>query len=191
VKLLGVEPVPGGTRLFFVFGKRVLDRLEAHEQRNHALRTLLGRPDDGLVAAVEQRLSLEKDLERSLRGADEELAALHAKSLAAETGALLTRHLENKDAAFLQKVIRLLLDADAGRMAFLTAEKDGDAFFALAAGSACGADVPRLGREGAAVLNGKGGGSGGRFQGKFTDLGRLGDVRAILEAAAESGPPVL
>jgi alanyl-tRNA synthetase len=185
VKLIGAEPAPGGTRLFFVFGKRVLDRLEAHEQRSHALRTLLGRPDDGLVAAVEQRLSFQKDLERSLRNADDELAALHAKSLAAEAGVLLARHFEDKDAAFLQKVIRPLLDADAGRTVFLTAEKDGGAFFALVAGSDCGADVPKLGREVAAILNGKGGGSGRQFQGKFTDLGRLGDARTALEAAVK------
>jgi len=185
VKLIGAEPAPGGTRLFFVFGKRVRDRLEAHEQRNHALRAILGRPDDGLVAAVEQRLSSEKDLERSLRGADEELAALYASSLAAGAGALLTRHFENKDAAFLQKVVRPLLGAGGGRMVFLTAEKGGGAFFALAAGNACGADVPRLGREVAAMLNGKGGGSGRQFQGKFADLGKLGDARAVLEAAAK------
>jgi Ser-tRNA(Ala) deacylase AlaX len=184
-KMIGTEPAPGGTRLFFVFGKRVLGRLEAHEQRNHALRTLLGCPDDGLVAAVEQRLSLEKEMERTLRSADDELAAMYAKSLTAEAGVLLARHFENKDTAFLQKVIRPLLDVDAGRMLFLTAEKDGGAFFALAAGSDCDADVPKLGREIAAILGGKGGGSGGRFQGKFTDLGKLGDARAALEVAAK------
>jgi len=184
VKLVGAEPAPGGTRLLFVFGKRVRGRLEAHEQRNHALRTILGRPDDGLVEAVERHVSLEKELERSLRGTDEELAALHASSIIAEKGALLTRHFENKDAAFLQKVTRRLLEASEGRMVFLTTGKDGGAFFSLAAGNRCVTDVPSLGREVAAILNGRGGGSGRQFQGKFTDLGKLGDARAFLDAAA-------
>jgi len=43
--LLGSEPVRGGTRLFFVAGGRLRHRLGAHEQRNAALRTLLGAPD--------------------------------------------------------------------------------------------------------------------------------------------------
>jgi Ser-tRNA(Ala) deacylase AlaX len=187
VKLLEAELAPGGVRLFFIFGRRVRHRLEAHERRNHALRTLLGRPDDGLVDAVERCLARGKEMERSLRGTDDELAAMHAKSLAAERGALLARHFENRDAAFLQRVAGPLLCADASRMVFLTAEKNGSAFFALAAGADCGADVPRLGREVAAALGGKGGGSGRQFQGKFTDLGKLGDARAVLEAAVKSG----
>jgi len=185
VKLIGAEPAPGGARLFFVFGKRVRGRLEAHEQRNHALRTILGRPDDGLVAAVEKHFSLAKNLERSLRSADEELAELYAKTLAAENVAFLTHHFENKDAAFLQRVARQLLEAATDRVVFLTAEKYGTAFFSLAAGNTCSADVPRLGREVAATLSGKGGGSGRQFQGKFTDLGRLADARAVLYAAAK------
>jgi alanyl-tRNA synthetase len=185
LKLIGSESVAGGMRLFFVFGKMVRNRMEAHEQRNHRLRTLLGRPDGELAAAVEQRLAHEKELERSLRRADEELAVLYAQSLAAENGPLLTRHFDGKDAAFLQKVVRPLLGVGAARLVFLTAEKDGAAFFSLASGGACEADVPRLGREVAAILDGKGGGSGRQFQGKFVDIGRLGEARAALEAAAE------
>jgi len=185
VKLIGAEPAPGGSRLIFVFGKRVRARLDAHEQRNHALRTILGRPDEGLVAAVEKHISLEKELERSLRSADEELAALYAKTFTAENKTFLTHHFENKDATFLQKVVRQLLDAASDRLVFLTAEKDGGAFFSLAAGNTCGADVPRLGREVAAILNGKGGGSGRQFQGKFTDLGKLAEARAILDTAVK------
>ncbi|MDR2562241.1 MAG: hypothetical protein LBC63_10805 [Holophagales bacterium] len=180
VKLLNSEPIRGGTRLHFVFGKRVRKRLEAHEQRNHKLRTLLGRPDEGLAESVEQRLESEKEMERQLRHAGEELASMYANSLAAQgsrgQGGLVCHHFENKDAAFLQKVTRNLLEAESGALAFLTAEKDGSGFFSLAAGANCEADVPSLGREIASMLEGKGGGSGKQFQGKFSGLGKLGEA---------------
>jgi len=179
-KLLGSEPIRGGTRLHFVFGKRVRERLEAHEQRSHKLRTLLGRPDEGLVESVEQHLESEKEMERQLRHAGEEIASLYAKSLAVQEshgqGGLLCHHFENKDATFLQKVVRNLLETEGGALAFLTAEKDGSGFFSLAAGSNCGADVPNLGREVASILGGKGGGSGRQFQGKFSGLSKLGEA---------------
>ncbi|MDR2697381.1 MAG: hypothetical protein LBB40_02775 [Holophagales bacterium] len=185
LKLLSAEPIRGGTRLFFIFGKRLRDRMEAHEQRGHQLRTILGRPDDALAAAIEQRIAHEKELERSLRHTEDELADLYAKFMAAEPGTLLVRHFENKDAGFLQKIVRLLLELDNNRAIFVTAEKDGNAFFSLAAGSACEADIPKLGREAAAVLNGKGGGSGRQFQGKFGDLSKLREAAAILRAGVK------
>jgi alanyl-tRNA synthetase len=183
LKLLDTETIRSGTRLFFIFGKRLRDRMEAHEQRGYQLRTILGRPDNALVAAIEQRLAHEKDLERSLRHAEDELAALYAKFLIMEPETLLTHHFENKDAGFLQKIVRLLLELDNNRAVFVTAEKDGSAFFSLAAGSACEADIPKLGREATAVLNGKGGGSGRQFQGKFGNLSKLHEAIAVLRAS--------
>jgi len=189
VKLLSSEPIRGGTRLHFIFGRRVRERLEAHEQRNHELRILLGRPDEGLAESVELHLESEKEMERQLRHAGEELASLYAKLLAAQggrgQGGLVCHHFENKDAAFLQKVARNLLEADSGALAFLTAEKNGSGFFSLAAGSNCRADVPSLGREIASILGGKGGGSGSgkQFQGKFSSLGNLGEAVERLAAS--------
>jgi len=185
LKLLNTEPIRGGTRLFFIFGKRLRDRMEAHEQRGHQLRTILGHPDDTLVASVEQHIAREKDLERSLRHTEGELAALYAKFMAAESGTLAVRHFENKDTGFLQKIIRPLLELDNNRIVFVSSEKDGNAFFNLAAGSNCEADIPKLGREIASVLNGKGGGSGRQFQGKFKDLSKLTEAVALLRAGVK------
>jgi hypothetical protein len=61
---------------------------------------------------------------------------LYTKSLAAQGShghwGLLCHHFENKDAAFLQKVTRNLLEAESGALAFLTAEKNGVGFSSLA-----------------------------------------------------------
>jgi alanyl-tRNA synthetase len=183
VKLIGTESIRSGTRLFFVFGRRLRTRLEAHEQRGHQLRTILGRPDDALVAAVEQRLTHEKELDRALRQAEDELAVAYAKLMLPQTGILLSQHFENKDAGFLQKFVRTLLESDDSRLVFATAEKGGSAFFSLAAGSSCQADLPALGRQAAAILGGKGGGSGKQFQGKFMDVKKVGEAREALAKA--------
>ncbi len=45
VALVSTEAIRGGTRLFFAAGGRARRRLAAHEERNAALRKLLGAPD--------------------------------------------------------------------------------------------------------------------------------------------------
>ncbi|MCL1893094.1 MAG: DHHA1 domain-containing protein [Holophagaceae bacterium] len=180
IKLLDTESIRGGTRLFFIFGKRVRSRLEAHEKRLQQLRTFLGRPDDGLVDAVEQRISHEKELERSLRHADDELATVYAKLLKDKQSVLLSEHFENKDSTFLQKLARQILESTNDRLLFITAEKDGNYFFNLCATPISQADIPKLGREVATLLNGRGGGSGKQFQGKFTEISKLEEAREMI-----------
>jgi alanyl-tRNA synthetase len=64
IKLLGTEPIRGGTRLFYVAGGRVRHRLTVHEARTARLRSLLGTPDEEIVTAVEARLELGRATEK-------------------------------------------------------------------------------------------------------------------------------
>ena len=86
LKLLGSESIRGGTRLFFLAGGRVRQRLEAHERRNAALRTLLGAPDEELKGALEGKLEQVRTSEKRVRLLEEELAATLAEALAAAAG---------------------------------------------------------------------------------------------------------
>ena len=76
LKLLGTEPMRGGTRVFFVAGGRALRRLGAHERRAAALRAALGAPDEALVTTVELKLEELRRTEKSLRAAEDELAGV-------------------------------------------------------------------------------------------------------------------
>jgi len=68
----------------------------------------------------------------------------------------------------------------AGAAAFFTATQDGQTFFLLIAGDGSTLDVPAKGREVAAVLGGRGGGSGKLFQGKAAGLeGRTGALAVL------------
>ena len=180
LKLLGTEPLRGGTRLFFVAGGRARHRLEAHERRNAALRNLLGAPDDGLAAALKTKLEQLRTLDRRVRGLEEDLADLLVEALAARPGALVEHHFEGKDVAFLQRAGRQLVAAAPDKAAFFTATQDGQSFFLLIAGDGSTLDVSVKGREVAAALGGRGGGSGKLFQGKAAGLeGRDGALASL------------
>ena len=180
LKLLGTETLRGGTRLFFAVGVRARRRLEAHEQRCARLRTLLGAPDEGLVAVVEAKLDQLRLAEKQLRALEDELAASLVEVLAAGPGALVERHFEGRDAAFLQKLARQLVAAAPDKAAFLTASAADAHCFVLAAGASAGLDVAAAGREIAALLEAKGGGAKGFFQGKAAGLARREEALARL-----------
>jgi alanyl-tRNA synthetase len=181
LKLLGTEGIRGGTRLFFVAGRRARLRLGAHEKRNAGLRALLGAPDEELVAALQIKLDQLLALERRVRRSEEELAGYLSAALAARPDAFVEAHLEDRDAGFLQKVARQVLAADPAKAVFLTTDAGGQGAFLLSAGEVSSLDVPAAGKAVAAILGAKGGGAGKSFQGKAPSLAaREQAVAAIL-----------
>jgi alanyl-tRNA synthetase len=166
--LIGSETMRGGTRLFFVAGGRLRRRMAAHEARNARLRSLLGSPDGELAAAVEHRLERERELERQVRALDEDLSEALADRLASSPAPVVSGDFEGRDAAFLQRVARRL--SGSQKVALLTAGSGEKGFFAVVAGESIRLDVQAVGRKVAAILGGRGGGSGRLFQGKATTL---------------------
>jgi len=166
VKLLGTEPMRGGTRLFYIAGGRVRHRLASHEVRSARLRSLLGTPDAEIVAAVEARLDLGRAAEKRIRTLEEELAAAVAETLAARPDRVVSAHLEGKDTPFLQRIAKRLVSTE--KAAMLTASAAEGGFFVLVAGEGVTLDVQAAGRELAGIMGGRGGGSGRTFQGKVT-----------------------
>jgi Ser-tRNA(Ala) deacylase AlaX len=180
LKLLGIESIRGGTRLFYVAGGRVRHRLGAHEHRNAALRTQLGAPDEDLVPALQIKLDQLLALERRSRKLEEELAGHQAAALAARPGAFVEAHLADQDMAFLQKLARGVLAADPAKAVFLTADGGGQGLFLLSAGEGSRLDVPAAGKAVAAILGAKGGGAGKSFQGKAPSLAARAEAVAAV-----------
>src|SRR5664279_2371787 len=129
LKLLGTEGIRGGTRLFFVAGRRNRLRQGAHEQRNAGLRALLGAPDEDLVSALQIKLDQLLALERRARKMEEQLADFQAAELAVQPGSFVEAHLEGRDLAFLQKLARGILAVDPSKAVFLTTELGGQGLF--------------------------------------------------------------
>jgi alanyl-tRNA synthetase len=183
VALLSTEPLRGGTRVFFAAGGRARRRMARHEARTAALRSALGAPDDGLLDAAKAKLAQLAEAQKALRRAEEALAEAAADALLAAGGRAVRAHFEGRDMSHLQAVARRFATAAGPRAALLTASREGQHVFALAAGDGFG-DAQALGREVAALLGGKGGGSGRVFQGKVPDLT---GVERALARLAEAG----
>ncbi len=182
VVLLSTEALRGGTRVFFAAGGRARRRLKRHEERNASLRAALGAPDDGLLGAAMAKRDQLSDAEKDLRRAEDALAGAAADALLSGTGRVAQAHWEGRDMAFVQTVARRFAEKAGERAALVTATKDGAHVFALGAGEGFG-DAQALGREVAALLGGKGGGSGRVFQGKAADLAGVGRALARLAGA--------
>jgi len=170
IKLLGTEPMRGGTRLHWVAGGRMRRRLAAHEARNAALRGLLDAGEDDFVPLVERRQGELRELERRLRATVSELAAAAAATLAARPEPLVEAHFEGRDATFLQQVARELVRLAPAASALLTAGSESTCFFVLVLGEGAAGEAQALGRELAEALGGRGGGSGRTYQGKAASL---------------------
>lgn len=188
VKLLGCEPIRGGTRLSFVAGRRARQRMDAHEARNARLREKLGAPDPDLVGALETKLEQLQGLERRLRHLEEEAAEALAQSLARSPGPLAERHLAGRDAAFLQRTARTVAAQAPALTVLLTGGDPGKHAFLLACGAASGQDAATLGRALAQTLGGRGGGSGSFFQGICPTLDTRDEALKALQASLGLAP---
>ncbi|MFI5197964.1 MAG: hypothetical protein ACHQJD_05050 [Thermoanaerobaculia bacterium] len=179
VALLSVESLRGGTRLFFVAGRRARRRLARHEERNAALRKSLGAPDAGLVDAAKAKLDQLSETQRALRRAEEERIVAATDAALVAPARVVHAHFEGRDMAFVQTVARRFAEKAGARAALFTATRDGQHVFALGAGDGFG-DAQALGREIASLFDGKGGGSGRVFQGRALDLSGVDRALKIL-----------
>lgn len=182
LKLLGTEPVRGGTRLFYVAGGRLRRLYRAHHERSATLRALLGVSDDELVAGVETKLQQLKETHRALRDTEEALATACAAALAAKQDPVLVAHWPDRSLPFLQQVARELGRLAPSRVVFLTGGGEEEGAFLLAAGDTTSIDVSATGAQIAEIVGGRGGGSGRVFQGRATALSRRENAVALLTA---------
>lgn len=169
VKLLGKEPIRGGTRLFFVAGGRARRRFSAHETRNAELRSILGVADADFPQTARGRLDELRQLSRTIRDLEGELISLRVESLLASPEKAQVLSLENRDGAFLQKLGRAFSErASSEHVLFATSVLEESAFFVIALGKDSTREGNSLTKEIAPLLGGRGGGSGLIFQGKGT-----------------------
>jgi misacylated tRNA(Ala) deacylase len=100
--------------------------------------------------------------------------------LAARAGVVSAEHLGSHDLSFMQRVARELTSIDSKRAVLLTAGEGEVGFFLLAAGEQSTIDASELGPRIAHLLEGKGGGKGGVFQGRANRLSNREAAVALL-----------
>ncbi|HUP24715.1 MAG TPA: alanyl-tRNA editing protein [Thermoanaerobaculia bacterium] len=189
LKLLGTERLRGGTRLYWVAGGRVRQRLGRREDQAAELRATLGASDDDLVEVARQKLSRLEQADRTQRALTKELASATAAALLGGSEPVVARHFEDREATFLQEVGRAFADGEGARLALLTARAGDRLAFVVAAASGAAGDVRELGQQVAALLDGRGGGAGQVFQGRAGSLARVEEAHALMDRVLTANHP--
>jgi len=178
VKLIDTERLRGGTRLYYLAGGRVLSALSRGRERERALSRVLSCSPEEQCAAVERLLETARAADKARRLLLAEIAAHEGARLAAGSEAVVSSHRSDGDLAFLNAVAGAALERRPGLLLLLTCgDPAGSGQFLLAG-------PPERVRELAArvteILEGRGGGAPGRFQGKSARLDRRGELLSLL-----------
>ncbi len=181
VKLLRAEPLRGGCRLYWVAGQRVRSRLGRCQSRSDALRRLFDAGDSDVLEVATKKMNQLTDLNRRVRRLEESVAAAVAKELLSHSELIAEAHFEDLSAASMRQAARIFSEQSNRGLALLTAAVEDQEFFALAAGSKSGIDLMTLGPRVEEILDGRGGGQGGVFQGKAGSLARRDEVLSLMK----------
>ena len=98
-------------------------------------------------------------------------------------GAVVEAHIDSADAGFLQSVARQMTSQGTSRPGLLTCTNDSGEFFLLYHAGNSDIDLVTIGNHVATLLEGRGGGSAGLFQGKAGSLQKRKEAISILENA--------
>lgn len=173
------ESMRGGTRLFFLAGDRVLKYLGKALDNERALTRLLSvGPDDHAVAVDRIQNSL-KSVNKVTKSQLKEIAQLEAYQLKAtsETKTYIYIHRENGDMDYMNALVNQLSDQPLPVLVTVGPDKGPGQFLV------CGDEkqVSQIGPRIATLLQGKGGGKKGRYQGKASTLKTRNDAEEFLK----------
>uniref|UniRef100_A0AAX7TEZ7 Threonyl/alanyl tRNA synthetase SAD domain-containing protein n=1 Tax=Astatotilapia calliptera TaxID=8154 RepID=A0AAX7TEZ7_ASTCA len=179
IKLLGTEKgKKNKTNLIFLAGKRVLKYAEKSYNTERSLVSLLKTGPDEHVEAVDKLQKSVKLLQKTNLGLLRDMAVLIAQSFKNDPHKdFFTFHKKEGDNEFMNIIANEINTEET--LVFLTVgEEKGPGLFLLAGPSEL---VTEMGPQVLELLQGKGAGKNGRFQGKANSLARRGEVEALLK----------
>ncbi|KAM9424836.1 alanyl-tRNA editing protein Aarsd1 [Pholidichthys leucotaenia] len=180
IKLLGTEKgKKNKTNLIFLAGNRVLKYAEKSYGTERSLVSLLKTGPDEHVEAVDKLQKSVKLLQKTNLSLLRDMAVLIAQNLKndPQKGNFFTLHKKEGDNEFMNIIANEINTEET--LVFLTVgEEKGPGLFLLAGP---GELVTEMGPQVLELLQGKGAGKNGRFQGKASSLSRRGEVEALLK----------
>nr|XP_006199259.1 alanyl-tRNA editing protein Aarsd1 [Vicugna pacos] len=180
IKILGTEKgKKNKTNLIFLAGNRVLKWMERSHGTEKALTALLKCGAEDHVEAVKKLQNSTKLLQKNNLNLLRDLAVHIAHSLrnSPDWGGVVTLHRKEGDSEFMNIIANEIGSEET--LLFLTVGDERGAGLFLLVGPA--EAVETLGPRVAEVLEGKGAGKKGRFQGKATNMSRRAEVQALLQ----------
>ncbi|XP_061765120.1 alanyl-tRNA editing protein Aarsd1 [Nerophis ophidion] len=180
IKLLGTEKgKKNKTNLMFLVGNRVLKYAEKSYSTERSLVALLKTGPDEHVEAVDKLQKSAKLLHKTNLSLLRDMALLIAHNFKndPQRGSFFSLHKKEGDNEFMNIIANEINTQDT--LVFLTVgEEKGPGLFLLAGPSE---QVAQTGPRLLELLQGKGAGKNGRFQGKANSLARRGEVEALLQ----------
>ncbi|KAJ7987714.1 hypothetical protein DPEC_G00329360 [Dallia pectoralis] len=187
IKLLGSEKgKKNKTNLIFLVGDRVLKYAEKSFSVERSLVSLLKTGPDGHIDAVDKIQKTVKAVQKSNLILLRDMAILVAQNfkLNPEKGNFFTLHKKEGDNEFMSIIANEIATEET--LVFLTVGEDKRPGLFLLAGPS--QKVADLGPRVLEMLQGKGAGKNGRFQGKINSMARRAEVEALLLEHCKSEP---
>uniref|UniRef100_H3D5P5 Alanyl-tRNA synthetase domain containing 1 n=1 Tax=Tetraodon nigroviridis TaxID=99883 RepID=H3D5P5_TETNG len=185
IKLVGTEKgKKNKTNLIFLVGNRVLKYAEKSYNKDRSLVSLLKTGPDGHVEAVDKLQKSVRLLNKANLSLLREMAVLIAQNFVSspERSNFFSLHKKEGDNEFMNIIANELNTEET--LAFLTVgEEKGPGLFLLAGPSKL---VAELGPQVLEILQGKGAGKNGRFQGKVNSLARRAELEALMQQRCKS-----
>ena len=164
LQLVRWERYKNTSRLVFLVGGRVRQALHRHYAHQQDLNRALQGGPEAHIDLIDKLSNREKQTARLLKKRTEELAELQAVALQTAQGPLIHHHQEDGDMGSLRSLVQKALQPDDPRVLLLTAsDSSGNGVFLLAGQPSA---VEAIGPVVAELVDGRGGGRGGRYQGK-------------------------
>ncbi|KAJ8414448.1 hypothetical protein AAFF_G00053180, partial [Aldrovandia affinis] len=180
IKILGTEKgKKNKTNLIFLAGSRVLKYAEKSYSTERSLTSLLKTGADDHIEAVDKLQKSVKVLQKNNLNLLRDMAVLIAQNFKNNLNGdnVFCLHRKDGDNQFMNIIANEIGTEDT--VLFLTVGDDKGAGLFLLAGPV--GIVDELGPRVAELLEGKGAGKKGRFQGKANRMGRRGEVEALLQ----------
>ncbi|XP_022065063.2 alanyl-tRNA editing protein Aarsd1 [Acanthochromis polyacanthus] len=180
IKLLGTEKgKKNKTNLIFLAGNRVLKYAERSYSTERSMVSLLKTGPDEHVEAVDKLQKSVKLLQKTNLSLLRDMAVLIAQNFKndPQRGNFFTLHKKEGDNEFMNIIANEINTEET--LVFLTVgEEKGPGLFLLAGPSGA---VTHMGPQVLELLQGKGAGKNGRFQGKANSIARRAEVEALLK----------
>lgn len=187
VKLLHTETMRGNTRVFFVAGNRVVEKMGASYGVERKLNKLLSCGLDEYVDTVDKLKNNLRVAQKSCRGHLKEIASFETQQLAKtyEQDGYIFKHREDGDMDYIFCILNTLPpETFAKGVVFVCvgAVKTGGQFVLRGPEDA----LARLGGTVLELICGKGGGKKGQLQGKAANFHKLKEVHQLIKKHVQS-----
>jgi len=181
VKLLHTESKKGKHWLYFLVGGRVTDYLQFCLGREKSMTKILNNAPEEHIDLVDKMQKALKVAQKNTSNMLKELAAHEAQKIKSLSPKPLfcTVHRKEGDSDFISAFIKEL---DDNTMLSVITVGDGKAGPGQLVVTGDASIVQQIGKKLCAVLDGKGGGSGQRFNAKINNMKNVGQIETIVKA---------